>query len=318
MTEETVLAHVCWQGLEIELPPDWELVRATPPSDPPACTFADRRYERLRLRWQQQPPPGDMRKLFEEDPDGGTGPSRSVLTAAPAGWHGLVTELGRACVVHAGRFFPSDDLLVEAIIIWPEGRPAALENRLLASIRPSRPVEGVRLWEAMGLRMWIGGEFDLISFRADAGLTEWRFELRQGQSQLRKESAERRGSVSALLVRRIALPRYWLTVPLDQWIESHLPAGTRVKARRRDTFRGHETFILESCEATGLVDRLRGKCRLRLDLAWECAVEARVYYVTWMETKRGEGIVLPEHVRIECCRPHLPVARERRRKTESG
>jgi hypothetical protein len=287
-----VLEHTCWRGLEMDHPSDWEMALASPPNKPAQCTFADRRYERLKVQWRALTLKPNLEKMVRDrlTRDGKTG--AAVLTGQPAPWQGVLQESERGAVAHAGGYFEPGRMLVEVVMIWPGRRDRGLENRILSSIRVADPAQGSRRWQAMGIKMSLSREFDLTAFECAAGRTAFTFGRKN----------EKRGPM--LTVKRMGVPKYWLNMPLEDWLESQLAAGDRVLAKNRTTFNGHNAAKVLSEKRGRAWDRLRGYRPVRLDVSWRCPTEERVYHVVLAARAKGEDPELPDHVKIECCRPY--------------
>jgi hypothetical protein len=280
--------RTCWRGLEIEHPADWEVSSATACPEPARLALSDRRRERLDMRWRTlsyEPRMESLLAAYVGKEDGGARPRR--MDDLSAGWHGAKETVSGVCVVRAGRFFPEARMLVEATFAWPGQRDAATESRLLSSVRPLDSRAADRPWQAMRMRATLPSSYDLFGFSSTAGLTEWRFGTAPGKP-------------PSLTLRQLTMPRYWLRIPIDQWLRSALPGDSRVLRSGPAARNGHEGA---ECLSRGRAGwrRLAGQRTLRLDVAWLCPVEQRVYHATRTVTGRGREVTLPESFRVECC-----------------
>lgn len=282
----------CWRGVEITHPADWELIAASAFGAPGSCVFADRRHERLKVQWRPLKRAPNLNKMLEEkrrSPEDAI----AVLSEQPPGWHGTVETVERGSVVHAGRFFADSGLLLEAVLMWPGKRDRKMEDAVLTSMRPAPDTGAQRTWQAMGLRVKAGSNYDLLRFKADVGQTTWDFGPPSGKTPV-------------LGVRQLALPHYWLTVPLEEWLDTQLDETWRKKFRKRTLINDHTAARRISVGQGRIRDKLKGQERVRVDIAWQCPVEDRVYHLHYEETTAAHEVFVPDHVAVECCAPYRP------------
>jgi len=287
------LERTLWRGMEIGHPPQWELAVASGVDEPGRTAFADRYLHRLDVRWRPLKYVPNLDKMLERHrrkADKDQKLKLSDLTGGPPEWRGVVRQTPGGTVVHAGRFFREARLLVEAAVVWPKKRNRVLENAVLASIRPQGQEKAKRRdWQAMGLSLTAPEGFELRTSAAKVGKVRWEF-----------DTGRRNGP--QLTVERIALPEYWLTAPLREWLGEQL--GGEWKQVRQDpaSFGPHRGERLLSRVKLGPLDSLRGRRRLRVDAAWQCPVEGRVYHVSYVKTCRAEELSLPAGFAVRCCR----------------
>lgn len=279
--------------MRLEHPRQWELVIACGVDEPGRLVFADRTHQRMDVRWRPLKYVPNMDLMLEKHhrrTDDET--EISDLDAAPAPWRGVVRRMGDAAIVHAGRFFRETRWMVEVTVVWPDGRDEQIENEILASVAPQDPREDIRTWRAMGIDLSAPREFDVRRSVAKVGKVRW--ELATSP----KREAE-------IVVERLAMPEYWLKTPLRDWLAEGLAEDSKQLRQDPIEINGHRAEQLISVEKIGTLSSLRGLRRLRLDLAWQCPVEARVYHVSMVEVSRAgrEEIALPESLEIRCCRP---------------
>jgi len=273
----------------VEHPREWELAIACGLNEPGRCTFVDRHFQRLDVRWKPVQHVPNLDLILDKHRERSEGKvALSELTGAPPEWRGIVRRTEAAQVVHAGRFYKGVRWIVEATVVWPDRRDAELERAILASVSPQDPAAPVREWEAMGIRMVVGSDFELIRSSAKVGRVRWDFRLRKGGPHLSVE--------------RIAMVKHWLKTPLRDWLEQELPPQDRLLHQALHRYNGHEGQLLLSRSKAGIVPTLRGLRRVRLDLAWECPVEARVYHVSLAEVARQDELALPDALKVRCCR----------------
>ncbi len=286
---ETGFQHLAWRGLEVDHPETWELIRASPIGQDPEIALADRRYERLTLgwRWLQNEP--NVRKLVEDARRKDGRKEVYALEAPVDGWKGVWEPIGHAGTrVHAGRYFAERHLWVEMALVWPGDRDLRVERHILDSLQPSDTTAAERLHQAMGLKVYVSRPFDLVAFEAICGQTVWTFADTASGARL-----------PSLTVRRIALPGYWLRLPLGEWIRGQLAPRTRILREERGTHNRHEAVDVFSAHPGRLRDRLRRRRIGRHDRAWICPIENRLYHIT---LEREAEMVAPEGYKIECCR----------------
>lgn len=284
-----------WRGLAVSHPADWEVAYAAGADERPRIAFADRRYRRLDLFYQFVDYKPNLELMLDryrrgEDPDVETKP----LADAPAPWCGLLRLEPEGTVVHAGRFFEDEGCFVEAAVVWPLERDKALELEILEHIAPYNDAGPGRLWQAMGMSVRIDERYDLHRHSARVGRIIWDF-----------AADAKRGPF--LTVRRLAMPEHWLKVSLGDWLPGQVPGAYREIERSPRTVNRHRAAEVVSFERGGPLTRLRRQRRLRMDLAWLCDVEDRVYHLTYTEQSREDRPVLPDEFEVRCCkRVHVP------------
>ena len=212
------------------------------------------------------------------------------MSDLPADWCGLLRRGDEGQVVHAGRFFEADKLLVEVSLIWPEGRPTELERQILNSVAPQPADAPRREWRALGLDVELGRAFELRSVDTAVGQVRWEFG-RPGRAE------------EVLKVSRLALAEHWLAGSVRAWLESELDEGSRLLWQRPGQINGHPSQALASQRKAGKMAALRGRRRVTLAVAWQCPRDGRVYHVAWARTQSDEAIDWPDGLHVACCRP---------------
>jgi hypothetical protein len=144
-----------------------------------------------------------------------------------------------------------------------------------------------RHWRAMGIDLDLSRQFDLVRSSAMVGRVRWEF------------ACPKRGP--ALTVERIAMVDYWLKVPLRDWLAKELPPGGRTIRQEACRYNGHEGERLLTCSKGGIVASLRGRGSVRLDLAWRCPVEERLYHLICTELTSRDEAALPGSLVVRCC-----------------
>jgi len=293
------LARTSWRELQIDHPPQWEVAVASGCDAPGRLVLADRLYHRIDVRWKPLKYVPNLELMLarykRRDKDDKT--FYADLSTAPPDWKGVVHKVSGATIVHAGRFFRSSRILTEATIVWPGGRSIELENRILASVKAAEPGAQLRLWQAMGLSVTCPARYDLREASLKVGRIQWDFWPRAGNDKAAAAAGQ-------LRVERIAMPDYLLKGrAVREWLAEELPAGSRQLRQRLVGWAGHQVDELVSIGKAPLSARLGGMRLMRLDLAWRCPIEQRIYHVTFTQCRRDEQIVLPEDFAVRCCRP---------------
>jgi len=302
MIAETCLELTCWRGLCVSHPADWELAVTSAPGAPARCSFMDRVQHRMDLRWRPVRAEPNLDRMLDAyrrvrtlapaaAARGAPDDNEEIndLRNAPAPWRGLVRSgRGRGVVVHAGRYFSSASLLVEAMLVWPAGRDEELERRILGSVSAQDPLAPRRRWRAMGLDLEAPRDLELSAFEARVGQVRWTFRSAGG------DRAE-------LVVERTAQPRRWLHEPLQEWLGGQLPRGSRLLSQETVAFNGHAAPRIDSLSWAGVWASLRGAHRLRTDLAWECESLQRLYRIAYTRVATGREAPLPKDVCLKCC-----------------
>ncbi len=273
-------------------PAQWELTKSSGPEDETGqCVFADRLHERLDVRWRPVKHVPNLEKMLAQHRKSALKDAGNVvvdLEDAPEPWEGVVRKNDNSCVCHAGRCFKEQRLLVETTIVWPDSRDKELEHAILASIAPENEDSGDRRWEALGIRMSLGVDFDLHRTASRVGLVKWVF-------------ATETPSDGELTVERFAMPDTWLKTSLRDWLEQELAPEHRIVRQDPFTVNSHRGEQLTTHRRIGTVSALRRRRQVRLTRTWICPVEGRLYRVTFEKVSRDEEIEPPESLRVLCC-----------------
>ena len=294
---QTEMERTSWRGIVIDHPAAWELSVASGPDEPGRVSFADRRFTRLDVTWQPLTYVPNLDLMIEKYRQRKTGRKEQVtfkpLQGLGAEWRGVVRLAGDGTFVHAGRFFAPRRWLVEATIVWPKRRHEALEREIFASIQAEPPDQPVRHWRAMGMDVLVGRDMDLLVSDARVGRVTWTFGARK-----KKRSPQ-------LLVERMALVEHWLSDKggLEEWLDKSLPERSKVVEKSSITFNSHPARRLLSEKRIGTLPSLRGLRQRRLDIAWVCPVDGRLYHLACMQARRDRDVRLPEGFEMKCCVP---------------
>lgn len=284
------LEETLWREMRIECPADWELVFASARGQPGRCSFADRRYERLKVQWRPIGAVTNIRKMLEDEVSQKRekGKKAEMLTGQPDGWYGVLEHTASGSLVHAGRVIESAGLFVEAMVIWPGKRDRTLENMILLGIEPG---DKSGRWQAMGASIQVPSELDLLEYESEAGRLSWQFGP-TGKKELPR-----------IVLKRLAAPRHWLKVSLDKWLEATTDKGARVLERFETEVNGHVAYQFVTTGKSKAWDKMRGRRVLSVETAWLCPVEERVYRLTYTDISRSKSIEMPPELHVECCKP---------------
>ncbi len=294
------LERTSWRGLRVDHPADWEIALASGYGEPGRCAFADRSYHRLDIRWRKVKRPPNLELTLEKHRLDAKGETRELkpLPSAPAGWHGYVRKAPPGTIVHAIKLLRDQRMLVEATVVWPKRRDIGMESAILASVDVDASGDR-RLWRAMGISLELSSKFDLRKSESKVGRVKWEF-------------ATDEKSGPQLSVERLAMPDYWLKgAPLRDWLDDDLAAQKEIIDRRLVTVGNHRGCSVTSLSKIGAVASLRGLHRLRLDLAWQCPVESRIYRISASQVSAERQMDMPGEPKVECCR-HVGEVKRRR------
>jgi len=277
--------QTCWRGIRVAHPAEWEPARLCGPKDPTQCVFVDRRHQRLQVNWQRVPRKPDLAEMYRHRITGDAEGPRPKPLRGVAGWRGLIHREGPGYVVHAGTFLAKQHCLVQAVLTWPGERDRQLEREVLGGIDVQPSGDGV-LWSALGLSARVPGEMEMVGGSSKVGRVRWDFRRAARQSE-------------GLILERLAMPDALLTKPLDQWLGGEAPGGFGTLGIR----------VVDCGPAGGYERRSRGGSPMqratrrgirRLDRAWLCRAEERIYRVSYWRRATGE-IDWPERLEVGCC-----------------
>lgn len=303
---KTDMELTSWRGVLVDHPAQWELSVASGVDEPGRVSFADRHFTRLDVTWRPLKYVPNLDLMIEKYRQRKTSRKDEVtfkpLQGLGAQWRGVVRQGGDGTAVHAGRFFAPQRWLVEATIVWPNRRNQAVEREIFASIRAEPPEEPLRHWRALGMDVRVQRDLDLLVNDAKVGRVTWTFGARKT-----KRSPQ-------LVVERLAMVEHWLSAQggTEEWLAKALPEKSHVVEKSSITFNSHPAQRLLSEKGIGTLPTLRGLRQRRLDVAWVCPVDGRLYHVAVMQARRDRDVRLPEGFEMECCVPSpvLPVTEE--------
>ena len=276
---------MCWRGLRLWHPADWEPATLSGPKESARCILVDRRVQRLQADWQTLRRPPDLKAMFEglrhRRPEAPT-----VDLAGVPGWAGLVRKESDKTIVLAGRYFADAACLVQAVLSWPGKRDPRIERTVLGSVAPL-PQGQTQPWQALGIVAEVPEGFELQRASSRVGHVAWEFG-RPG-----------RGS-AGLSLERIAMLGEWLKVPVGEWLAGQVPAGFKRLRQLRVPCAGHQGEEVHSQRGSALTG-VAGRRVYRLDRAWVCPTDERLYRLAYWQRSAGE-LEMPSSLRLYCCR----------------
>ena len=293
------LTQTCWRGMAVTHPEAWELAVFSGRDEPGRCTFNDRIYQRLDVRWRDLTyvPNLDLildryRRRSEKEK------SQPVLPLPdpPEHWQGVMRPTKNGMVIYAARYYRQPRWLAEVTLIWPDRRDEHLERQILDSIQPQDPDTPLRHWQALGIDMDISRPFDLTDCSAKVGRVAWTFTVPNA----RKEHAHLKHS--SLLVERLAMPAAWIKGSMQDWLKDQIPSQRKVVSEELAIFNTHRCQRLTSTASAGTFSTLRGVRSVWMDVAWQCPTEGRLYHLRMCERSGDESIGFPDNLAVRCCR----------------
>ncbi|MHC4985171.1 MAG: hypothetical protein ACYTFO_03355, partial [Planctomycetota bacterium] len=305
------LDRTIWRGIEILRPADWELSVASPAGKKGRCAFSDRYWQRLDVTWQVLNSTPKIELLLEKfrdehlkRTDAKDEDSLVELVGTVGGWRGFRQHRGDTVLTRALRFDPETRLVLELAVLWPEKLDTELERDLMAGVRPTDPSGPTKHWRAMGLDVQLDRAYDLTVFKPLAGRTHWEFET-AGKDQRK------------LYIERLATPELWLKGSLADWLPKQAPAAATMLNQRAVTINEHHGQEVLTRSKVGRFGSWRGLYKVRLERAWLCEREARMYRVCLTDVTRDEAFTLPADLAVRCCQPSeaipTPYTKRRRR-----
>lgn len=282
------VTETCWRGIRIGHPSNWEPGFLAGPGQPTKCALVDRRFQRLEVHWEVLHRRPDLREMYRRLGKG-LKHSRPEPLRGAGQWTGLVRAEKSGWIVHAGRFFKDRHVLVQVVLTWPGQRDRALERAVLGGIAPQGDDDPV-LWQAFGLSAMVPRRFELAESANKVGRLSWEFR-RPG-----------RGG-EGLTVERLAMPRYWLKASVGDWLRGELPQGFKAWRELPVTCGGQAGTEIHSRRSNPLTAVAR-KGVSRLDRAWLCRQDQRVYRVGCWRRASGEidwpaGLEIRSGVRVK-------------------
>jgi hypothetical protein len=254
--------------------------------------FADRYQFRMELAWRTLKGRPDMQKLRADylaklKVDG----SEDVQTHNSGPWHGVKAGAAENLTTRFGRFFPTQSLLLEVVMLWPQGMDTGLQRKTLDSIAEERQTSGLfRRWKAFGMDLLASQGMALDLCSVDPACVRMGFA--PAKDARRSERFERVGFVDE-----------WLTTSVRNWMNRRLPARAEVTAERDEDLHGHEIRTVNAYAYASGLARLLGRKRYHQAAAWLCPADGRLYYahVSSGEPLPQEGRPPLAGGRLSCC-----------------
>ncbi len=278
------MVQTVWLGMCITHPSDWTPAQLGLDSAHGQCVLVDRTDERLDVHWRPSKATPDMQRMFAQYAKSVRKAQLEALVDA-GGWEGFVRRDGRRPVTQAGKYFDTENRLVEVVLVWPGPRDKALERKLLAGLTAEPPSAKRRLWQALGLSVSVPTGLAMKKYMAQPGKVTFEFAADKGK----------------LSVSRVALVDQWLTGPLGDWLSERTDESSRRSDGGVCTVNGHNGCDLLSSTGGAGLRRLVGHRRWRYEKAWICPRDERLYLIEWSH-QGPEPPPAPE-VEVGCCRP---------------
>lgn len=287
----------CWRGLEISHPPGWELAIASPAEQSGECVFTDRHYQRLAVKWkrvQYKPNIDLLVQKFRQKLDKVKDIDLVTLNDLPEPWQGVVQTTGDGQLTRVMRIFAESQMVVEATLVWPGRRKATRERDILSAITPVPRDQEVTHWRALGFDLLLASEFELVRSNPKVGRIHWEFE-------------SERKAYGPLIIERLSLAGGWLKTALRDWLIKSLPVGGKVLNQRQISVNGHPAQEIVSQINISKLGTWMGMWRMRVDVAWHCLKEDRLYRISYSKRSRTHDLELPESLEVRCCQERAAV-----------
>ena len=274
----STLQNWIWNGIELSLPDEWEMLQFSRNPETGRCAFADRYQFRFELDWMRVDAPPDMERMANDyraklQDDG----LESVTKTGHGQWLGASGLEKGVPISRYGAFLPGRAYILEAVFIWAKGERAtpAFEGRILDSVKvPSPAPDGRQKWRSFGMDWTTACDLSFDTCVVSPGLAEATFNNRKRRVTQR---FARRGMLS-----------YWLKADVRQWLEAQIPKEYKVVSTESATEEGHEVWRLEAQRSPSvLVDWLHGRRTIQA-AAWICPEDGRLYFVA-SHAHQGKG-----------------------------
>jgi hypothetical protein len=288
------LTATCWRGLDLTAPGHWELAVASGLDEPCQVTLADRHHQRLSAKWKlltYRPEMSLLLDKFQHDAAQSKDSRLSDLYHLPEPWEGVLQDTPSGQLTRVMGFFPEQRILVELVLAWPARRDVDLEASILRNTRPMCRDTEMTHWKAHGVDLEIGSDFKLVKSTPNVGRVHWEFD---NDERLHRP-------YGPLVIERLSMAGGWLTDSLSTWLPEHLPVGYRVLNRRSISVNGHPGQEVLSSKRLDVIRRWQGYSELRVDRAWICPIEDRMYRITYTHTTRESELPIPDQLAIHCC-----------------
>lgn len=257
-----------WNGISIELPPEWELLQFSRDPERGRCAFADRHRFRFELDWATVPGEPDFDRMLSDyaqklEADGKMQSTGQVIRG---GIRGLTGSGPNGAVSRFGIWFKEQRRLVECVFLWDGERNKELESSILKSLRQELPVTApdaprpLQHWRAFGMDLLVPENFRLASCSVLPGQAGMLFRGKH--------------PADTWIFRRYGLTQNWFKGDLQDWLKRQLPDDVR-----RPTLGKSQRSDMETACATG---RYRPKGLLKRSgkfkaECWLNSMDSRIY-----------------------------------------
>ncbi len=277
-----------WRNLRMDVPDDWEMLQYSRDPRNGRIAFADRYQIRFEMRWREAPGKPDLDRMVADylsklQLDLEMAEVGKLKIGAWSGFQGTIKSLLTSRFL---RYLPGESRVVEAILVWPQGREPSVERAILDSIDEQRKTEVHCRWRVFGMDLAAMKNLELKSVRFEPGLAELRF---AGASKTPIEEFSRRGMV-----------KEWLGGTVREWLVGRVPLQMNVLTLENLSLSSHEIEVIEAeGPATGLA-RLQGKTNRFSAAAWICPDNKRLFFASRLAL-RGEKRDTPIGDSLSCC-----------------
>ena len=311
----TELDLTIWRGMEIRHPGDWEVAVASPPGDMGRISLADRNWQRLDVTWRRlrgRPKLTELAEKFRDEHLKGfekDAKSKKValtdqevrlldLPDPPAGWAGFMQKRVTGTLVRALKHIPERELLIEIALLWPHRRNEQLEEAILTGLTPLPADAPTQRWRAMGIDVELDRPFRLELSTPQVGRIHWEF----------NDGAKH---CDPLVIERTAMPESYINDTLANWLPKQQPIGSKVIQQFAVPVNGHPGQYILTRGQAGRMGSLRGRHSVRIETAWVCPLEDRLYRICRSCVTKGEAVPMPDSLELRCCQPsHAVVAQQ--------
>ena len=273
-----------WRQLRVELPDDWEMLQFTRDPDAGRCGFADRHQFRFELSWRGSEARPDMARtmsdylaklrLDETMPD--------AQPAKTSGWPGIVGNQDGLLTSRFGRYVAAAGCVVEAVLLWPDGRDAELEAAALDGIAHEPTRDGLCRWRAFGM--------DLLTTE---GLTLSQCVVQPAKAVMTFGDEARRREETFI---RLGMVDEWLRGTVGDWLAAQAPRDLARPSHDAANERGHAIALMTGTRRPGFLRR----ARRYESAAWRCPADGRLYCASTMASTAPFGTRLAGG-RLACC-----------------
>ncbi len=271
-----------WNGIAVQAPEDWELLRFSLNAERGGVFFADRYQYRFQLNWNRLAGAPDFERMLAN--------YRDILTSKHGlekvtelrhgdGWRGLGGMQEDTRIVRFGKFFPSRSLLLEAVWLDPGKQERELCGAMLDTIDIPAQEGDTALWQCFGMRMDVPRELSPKQCIVQPARVAMEFTNRPGRI--------------SVAFSRLGLVDLWMRSDLEEWLKRCAP-GKILSWEPLEIHRSSHRGISVSavCRAGNAV--LRRK--IWAAEAWRCTRDGRLY--TLMRTGTLQA---SENAALRCC-----------------